>query len=136
MIRLGELLKKQRESQNLSESELANLSGISLQWIQEIENSEVLPSKIQIEKLAAVPKLGLGYDTLHQWKTQELQECQQLLNKTISKSEKWQCPYRRWSCPACMESNEATTIECDFLKRYIGSSEEQPIGVVPHLSSK
>ena len=100
MIRLGELLKKQRESQNLSESELANLSGISLQWIQEIENSEVLPSKIQIEKLAAVPKLGLGYDTLHQWKTQELQECQQLLNKTISKSEKWQCPYRRWSCPA------------------------------------
>lgn len=95
MQTFGDLFKHQRETNRLSQAELAKLSGISPDAIDLIESGQVLPSKIQMEKLAAVSPLAISYDEMSRWKAHELQEHWREADSKTSVDKKWICPNRK-----------------------------------------
>lgn len=111
MTHFGERLKYQRGLQRLPLIELSEASGIPIEILQEIEAGELLPSKLQLEQLAASAKLQLAYDVLAQWKEAELTQHWQSLGLNPEAPEKWNCPLRRWDCPCC---NQAYSTHCSF----------------------
>ena len=107
----AELFKYQRGLQRISLMDLAEQIGLDAAVIQDIEDGKVLPSKIQMEKLAACPKLGLSYETLVEWKESELKNHWRELGLDSTQQEKWICPFRRWDCPCC---NFPYSLKCEF----------------------
>lgn len=102
MKSFGDLLKHQRENKRLTQAELAKLCGLPVETIRIIEEKQILPSKIQMEKLSSAEPLELTYETLGQWKAEELeQHWQEVISKTPV-DKKWVCTNRRWDCPCCL----------------------------------
>ena len=62
MLNIGETLKEQRESRNLSQSQLADKIGISQQNISRWESNSNIPNIIDCIKLADF--YGISFDTL------------------------------------------------------------------------
>ncbi len=111
----GDSLRHQREAQRLSQCELADLSGCPLETLQWFEASHLLPSKIQMEQLSSVERLGLTYESLKQWKQTSLQEQAQEISVQTAGLEKWQCSNRQWDCPCCLWPY---TLQCDLRKSH------------------
>lgn len=102
MQTFGDLFKHQRETHRLSQAELAKLAGVPVEAIDQIESGHVLPSKIQMEMLAAVSPLATSYEEMSRWKANELQEHWRKVASKTSVDKKWICPNRKWDCPCCL----------------------------------
>lgn len=63
----GRRLREVRESKGISGYKLAQLSGIIQQSLSAIEHGKRDPSEANIRALAAVPELGISYETLKAW---------------------------------------------------------------------
>lgn len=102
MPHFGERFKAQRERIRLTQGELSERTGVPVDILQLIEERQVLPSKIQMEQLSGCEALGLDYETLQQWKAEELKDHWQGLSSHGDVDTQWVCPYRKWDCPCCL----------------------------------
>ena len=62
LIRIAEVIKESRKSKNLTQERLAELVGVSMGYIGQIEREETLPSVSVVAKLIEI--LGIDANTL------------------------------------------------------------------------